>query len=153
MKKIFITISIILISIFLSNYIINNKDKLLNKLFVDSNDDLNIYYFIQEGVYDDKDILEDNINKTYPYIIDYSNNKFYVYLGITKDLEVVKKLEDIFTNHGISIYLKKKELNSDEFYNNIIQFDLLSRATSDEDELLTIEEVVLANYEEIFKNM
>ena len=41
------------------------------------------------------------------------------------------------------------ELKNEEFYNNVTQFDLLLNNDISESEMLTIEEVVLANYEEI----
>jgi hypothetical protein len=151
MKKIIIiSIILLILTIFISNYIYTNRNSLLTNFNTET--DENTYYFIEEGVYDNKDIIENNFNKTYPYIIDYSNNKFYVYLGITNNLEVSKKLEEIYLNHNINVKRRNKKLTSSEFYNNIIQFDLLIKATSDEEEILKIEEVVLANYEEMIKN-
>ena len=47
--------------------------------------------------------------------------------------------------------MKEKHLSSEEFSTNVEQFDLLIRETKDIDQVLTIEEVILANYEEIIK--
>ena len=47
------------------------------------------------------------------------------------------------------IIIKEVELKNEEFYNNVTQFDLLLNNDISESEMLTIEEVVLANYEEI----
>ena len=41
---------------------------------------------------------------------------------------------------------------NEEFYNNVTQFDLLINNTNNSNEILTITEVVLANYEEIVKS-
>ena len=58
----------------------------------------------------------------------------------------------IYEDDGYNIYLKEKYLSNEEFYNNVTQFDLLIKDNNDTSNILTIEEVVLANYEEIIKN-
>ena len=45
----------------------------------------------------------------------------------------------------------EKNIKSEEFSTNLNQFDLLIKDTNDPDQILTIEEVILANYEEIIK--
>ena len=50
---------------------------------------------------------------------------------------------------GYQIYIKDVRLNNEEFANNVTQFDLLVKESSSSEDVLTIEEVVLANYEEI----
>ena len=42
------------------------------------------------------------------------------------------------------------KLDNEEFSNNVVQFDWLVKDSEYEDDILTIEEVVLANYEELF---
>ena len=111
----------------------------------------NMYYFLQEGVYSNKENLQNNLKKLNNKVIDYKNNKYYVYIGITKDLEVANKLKEIYNQKGIKIYQKKKDIKSEEFSANVEQFDLLIKETKEEEQILTIEEVVLANYEEIIK--
>ena len=51
-------------------------------------------------------------------------------------------------NH-LTIYQPEKVKNNEEFANNVTQFDLLVKESSSSEDVLTIEEVVLANYEEI----
>ena len=62
------------------------------------------------------------------------------------------KLKKIYESKGYQLYLKNLKIASEEFYNNTVQFDMLINKTAKEDEILTIEEVVLANYDEIIKN-
>ena len=111
----------------------------------------NIYYFIQEGVYSSKSIMEENIKNMDIKLVDEVDNKYYVYLGITKDESIAKKLKEIYEEQGHQIYIKEVSLSNEEFSNNVTQFDLLINATSSIKEILTIEKVVLANYEEIIK--
>ena len=109
------------------------------------------YYFLQEGVYSNRDILENNLTNISKAIIDYQNNQYYVYVGITKNEMIAKKIQEIYQKKGYQIVQKIKRFSSEEFYNNVTQFDLLIQSVSSDDEILTIEEVVLANYEEILK--
>ena len=145
MKKIIISgILLIILGYYLGYFIFN--EKIINKYKKEEK-----YYFLQEGVYSNKENLQTNLNSLNNKIIDKNDNKYYVYVGITKDLEVAKKIMKIYEDDGYNIYLKEKYLSNEEFYNNVTQFDLLIKDSNDTSNILTIEEVVLANYEEIFK--
>ena len=95
--------------------------------------------------------MEENIKNMDLKVVDELDNKYYVYLGITKDESIAKKLKEIYESQGYQIYIKEVSLSNEEFNNNVTQFDLLINATTSEKEILTIEKVVLANYEEIIK--
>ncbi|MBO5120764.1 MAG: hypothetical protein J6C28_03640 [Bacilli bacterium] len=110
-----------------------------------------IYYFLQEGVYTTEEILNENTESLNIKLINKDENKYYVYLGITKDVENAKKIKKIYKNKGYDIYIEEKTLSNEEFSSNITQFDLLINSTNNEEEILKITEVVLANYEEIIK--
>lgn len=109
------------------------------------------YYFIQEGVYSSKEIMTENTKDIQVKTVDTLNDKQYVYLGITRDNNNAKKIKDIYEKKGYQIYIKEQNLSNEEFYNNVTQFDILVNSTDKESEILTIEEVVLANYEELIK--
>lgn len=106
------------------------------------------YYFLQEGVYYSTDQLK-NIKQS---ILEYRDNKIYVYSGITKDLEVAEKIINLYLDKNIQLSIKEKYISNEELKNNVEQFDLLIKSSKDKDEILKIEEVVLANYEEIIKS-
>lgn len=122
------------------------KEKLINTF-----GEGKIYYFIQEGVYSSKEIMSENTKDILIKTVDVLNNKQYVYLGITRDSNNAKKIKAIYEKKGYQIYIKEQNLSNEEFYNNVTQFDLLINGTNKESEILTIEEVVLANYEELIK--
>ena len=143
-KKIFYSIIILITGIIVGRNIYLSKS-----MQTFSNKD--IYYFIQEGVYSSKSIMEENIKNMDLKVVDEIDNKYYVYLGITKDESIAKKLKEIYESQGYQIYIKEVSLSNEEFNNNVTQFDLLINATTSEKEILTIEKVVLANYEEIIK--
>ena len=148
MKKIIIKgIIFIIIGFILGNYLFGNKLELLKK-----RNNYEIYYFLQEGVYSSKENLNNNLKRLSQKVIDYKDNKYYVYIGITKDKKVSNKIKKIYEKQGFKIYEKELLIESSYFSSNVDQFDLLIKSTNNEDEILTIEEIVLANYEEIKKN-
>ncbi len=133
-----------LVGIVLNN---NYKEKLSNSFLNDGK----TYYFIQEGVYSSTSSMQENTKDLLVKTVDSKNDKQYVYLGITRDEKNAKKLKEIYENKGYKIYIKEQNLSNEEFYNNVTQFDILIGSTNKETEILTIEEVVLANYEELIK--
>ena len=104
MKKIIIS-SIFFIGLgFFSGELIFGSKKDIFKNF-NSKD---TYYFLEEGVYiDKKDLSKNYVSKR---LIEKSNKKYYVYVGITKDKEVIEKLKDIYNSRGISLSIKEKEV-------------------------------------------
>ena len=107
------------------------------------------FYFLQEGVYEKKENLEKNIKNLEQKVVDYQDNKYYVYVGITKNKNIAQKIKKIYAKKGLNLYEKVKTISNEEFTNNVTQFDLLINNSTTDEEILTIEEVVLANYEEI----
>ena len=149
MKK---TLKISIFSIALgaiAGIILNNtyKEKLSNSFLNEGK----TYYFIQEGVYSSTSSMQENTKDLLVKTVDSKNDKQYVYLVITRDEKNAKKLKEIYENKGYQIYIKEQNLSNEEFYNNVTQFDILINSTNKESEILTIEEVVLANYEELIK--
>lgn len=148
MKKIIISgLSFILLGFILGNIFFMNKDELLTSL----NKVGEKYYFLEEGIYSDKEILENELINPNKKIIEYKNNKFYIYQAITKDEKIANKLVNIYKERGLSLTVKEKYLKNEEFSTNVSQFDLLMKSATTDDEILKIEEVILANYEEIIK--
>lgn len=133
----------------LAGIVLNNtyKEKLSNSFLNEGK----TYYFIQEGVYSSTSSMQENTKDLLVKTVDSKNDKQYVYLGITRDEKNAKKLKEIYENKGYQIYIKEQNLSNEEFYNNVTQFDILINSTNKESEILTIEEVVLANYEELIK--
>lgn len=147
MKNIIVKgIIFIIIGFYLGHVIFGTKIELARKI-----NKKETYYFLQQGVYSDKESLKVNSKDLSQKVVDYSNNKYYVYVGITKDKNIAEKIMKIYKEQGISLHKKEKNINSKEFKSNVEQFDLLINSTNDKDEILTIEEVVLANYNEIIK--
>ena len=146
MKKIIIKgILFIVIGFFIGQFLFADKIELIKRLQKGDT-----YYFLEEGVYNNYDNIQNNLNIN-RRVIENNNNKYHVYIGITRDKEVLEKLKEIYKKDNINITVKEKILESVEFKTNVEQFDLLIKQTKDNSQILTIEEVVIANYEEIIK--
>lgn len=109
----------------------------------------NIVYFLQEGVYETKDSLMRNTKDISPKVVINKKNKYYVYVGISKSLEGINKVKNLYKKKGYSVVLKEKEINDDNYLINLEQYDILLENASSSNDILTIEEVVLSNYEEL----
>ena len=112
----------------------------------------NTYYFLQEGVYSSKDIMDENTNDINNKVVINEDDKYYVYLGITKDKDIANKIKKIYEDDGYQLYEKEMTINNKEFDANLNQFDLLIKNSTDKSDILTVEGVILANYEELVKN-
>ena len=147
MKKIIIwSLIFIVLGFLLGEFIFTDKIELIKKLQKGDT-----YYFLEEGVYNDYNSISNNLSDIGKKIIVNKDNKYHVYVGITKDLEVLEKIKKIYEKKNINVYPKEIILSSRFFSTNVDQFDLLIKDTKDSDQILTIEEVVLSNYEEIIK--
>lgn len=144
-KKLIWGIVFILIGIFCSRYISNiNAKSIFNSG--------ELYYFIQEGVYTNKKVMNNDIKDIRNRAIISKNNKYYVYVGISKDLEIAKLIKKLYEDKGYQLYIKELSVDDKEFSSNVEQFDLLIKNSNNNEDILTIESVVLANYEEIINN-
>ena len=92
--------------------------------------------------------MEDNIKRIDPKIVVEEQDKYYVYVGITKNQKNADKIKELYEKKGYDIYEKKIPISNEEFKNNLEQFDLLLDKTTKEEELISINEVILANYEQ-----
>lgn len=108
-------------------------------------------YFLQEGVYSSLDSLNSNTKDIDPKLVVEEDEKYYVYVGISKDLDVIKKIKKIYEEKGYNTYEKQLKIGNIEFLNNVDQYDILSKTASYDRDLLTIQDVVLSNYEELIK--
>ena len=96
------------------------------------------FYFLQEGVYEKKENLEKNIKNLDQKVIDYQDDKYYVYVGITKNKNIANKIKKIYAKKGLNLYEKVKTISNEEFLNNVTQFDLLINNGATDEEILTI---------------
>ena len=65
------------------------------------------------------------------------------------DMDNANKVKKIYEDMGYKIYIKTVTLDNEEFASNVSQFDLLVKESDTNDDILTVEEVIMANYEQI----
>ena len=105
-------------------------------------------YFLQQGVYSNEASMQENTKNLSSKVYVVEDGKYYVYVGITKDVTNAKKIKDLYEGKGYSIYQKELPVSNYEFINNLEQYDmLLANATKDE-EIQSVLNVILASYEE-----
>jgi len=147
MKKMIIyAIISITIGYLIGNIIFTNKD------IFEKNNENEKYYLLQEGTYYDDKILSNNYSSIKQKIVEKKENKIHIYIGITRNLEVAEKLINIYEEKKVNLSIIEKYYSNEELKNNIDQFDLLINSSKDKEEILKIEEVVLASYDEIINN-
>ena len=93
MKKYILTIFIsLLVGFLLSNYIIKEYDSSIISVF----NDKKTVYLIQQGVYSSLDSMKENTSNLSEYIYTNVDNLYYVYVGITFDIENTNKIQQIY---------------------------------------------------------
>lgn len=148
MKKILVVSSIfILLGFLVGNSIITKRINLIKE--INKN---NTYYFLEEGVYSSKDMLNANISKITQKVISKNNDYYYVYIGITKNVDIAKKIKELYEERGYKIKVKEMKLKNEEFSNNVNQFDILLKEANTFEEVLTIERIILSNYDDLINN-
>lgn len=107
------------------------------------------YYFLQEGVYTSKDVMQESIKDIPHKLVVFKDDMYYVYVGITKSEKNADKIQKIYEESGYQIHITTESLDNEEFSSNVTQFDLLVEEAESSEDVLTVEEVILANYEEL----
>lgn len=109
----------------------------------------NLIYFLQLGVYIDEDTMNDDIKNIENKLILQEDNKYYVYVGISKSKNNLKKISKLYENKGYSLYIKEQIVMNNEFLINLEQFDKLLKEANSMEEISTINSVILSSYEEM----
>lgn len=112
----------------------------------------NTAYFLQQGVYSTKESLEENTKDLEYKVSVLEDGKYYVYVGITKDLENAEKLKKMYEEMGYNIYQKELPISNYEFLNNLEQYDILLTSSNTTEEMKSVMKVVLASFEESVLN-
>ena len=148
MKRILILSSIFVVLGFaVGNIIFSNRVELVRNIKNNNN-----YYFLEEGVYSSKEMLNTNVSKVAQKVISKINNNYYVYIGITKNKDIALKIKELYEERGYKINIKEKKLNNEEFSTNLNQFDILLNEATTFEEINTIERIILSNYEDLINN-
>ena len=106
-------------------------------------------YLLQIASFENVDSISSDMKNNTDYLIVNENNMYNVYVGITTDLSNANKIKNIYEKKNIEVYIKPTVINNIEFVSNLEQYDLLLSEVENEDNLISISDVVLSSYEEI----
>ncbi|MBR3362670.1 MAG: hypothetical protein IKG40_01950 [Bacilli bacterium] len=105
-------------------------------------------YFIQSGVYSDKNNMLEDMNKFSSYVYSTEDNMFYSYIGISLSKENALKIQNYFKKIGYETIIKEKIVDNSDFNEILSQYDKILSKTSDDESIKVICSQVLAKYEE-----
>lgn len=109
----------------------------------------NTVYFLQLGVYTNKNSMQLDTKGIENKIVTQENDKYYVYVGISKNKKNLEKISKLYKNDGYSLYIKEMSVLNNEFLVNLEQFDKLIESAKTNEEINTINMVILSSYEEM----
>ena len=109
----------------------------------------NTVYFLQLGVYTNKNSMQLDTKSIENKIVTQENDKYYVYVGISKSKKNLEKISKLYKNDGYSLYIKEMSVVNNEFLVNLEQFDKLIESAKTNEEINTINMVILSSYEEM----
>lgn len=149
MKRIYVVISASLIGICLAKFMFNQYNYSANIDTVFNNGTK--VYFLQQGVYSSYESMQTSLSSFTYYIYTLSEDKYYVYVALTKDKDNLDKLKDYYSNLGYSIYVKELSINNSEFLKYLEQYDTLLNKTTEKSVIEAIVVQALSKYEELTK--
>ena len=109
--------------------------------------DMSPIYFLREGVYDNLEYALDSANKFDTKIIVKEKAKYYLYLAISKSEDNLVSIKKIYNDKNLVV--ETKNIKNESFLTALEQMENLFKKASSDEEKLTIEKVILANYEEL----
>lgn len=105
-------------------------------------------YFIQSGVYSDKNNMLEAMSKFSSYIYSTEDNMFNSYIGVSSSKDNALKIQSYYKKIGYDTIIKEKIVDNSEFINILNQYDDILSKTSDDESIKVICNQVLSKYEE-----
>ena len=109
-------------------------------------------YFVRQGIYSSKESMEKNMSDFAYYIYNQNEDKYYTYIGITKNEKNLEKLKGFYENMGYITYIEEFTTGNNAFIEVLTQYDNLLLETNDESVIKAICSQVLSKYEEMILN-
>lgn len=101
-------------------------------------------YLVQIGSFKD-DIEVDPKD----YLVLFEDGVYNVYAGITTKLSNATKIKNLYAKENVSSIIKPTIIDNVEFINDLKQFDLLLSEVESDDNLISINDVIISRYEEL----
>ena len=149
MKKYLLPVSISLILGISMAYFIIRQYETMPTLAVSS--EAETLYYIQRGVYQDIDTMNDNMKDFTNYIYNVEDNQYHSYVGITTSKDNASKIQNYYKEAGYETEVEERITDNKDFINILKQYDELLAKTDDSESVKVICNQVLAKYEELVK--
>lgn len=149
MKKYLLPVSISLILGISMAYFIIRQYETMPTLAVSS--EAETLYYIQRGVYQDIDTMNDNMKNFTNYIYNVEDNQYHTYIGITTSKNNASKIQNYYKEAGYETVIEERVTDNKDFINILRQYDELLSKTDDSESVKVICNQVLAKYEELVK--
>ena len=105
-------------------------------------------YFIRYGIYDSVEDMEKKTLSLVNYVYNVVDNKYYVYIGITKDGDNLIKLNNYYSSLGYKTITEEFLVTNKLFLEELLNYDSILASTDDEIVISSISGLVLEKYEE-----
>lgn len=147
MKKYLITIIIsLVIGFFMSQFLLKQYNDYQGIKVYNEGE---LFYFMQYGIFDNSKEMDANTINLENYIYQINNDKYYVYVGISKNLEITNKVITYFKKMGYDIIIKEFYITNKEFSSEIDNYDKILNLTEDDIVIGEIMAQTLNSYEEV----
>ena len=134
-KYLFPMTTSLIIGFLMAFFLINSYD---NAKSVTLSKNAKKVYYIQRGVYTTKESMIDSMNDFEHYIYNVEDNRYYVYIGITKNKKNSYKLKDYYKSQGYDTYIKEKLTDNEQFLNILSQYDEILLKAADKETISVI---------------
>ncbi|MBR3198930.1 MAG: hypothetical protein IKG27_02835 [Bacilli bacterium] len=105
-------------------------------------------YYVQRGVYSNKENMENNMREFTSYIYNVLDNMYYTYIGVSMDKNNALKIQNYYKEKGYDTYIKEKMISNSEFIKILSEYDNILAKTDDKESIKVICNQVLSKYEE-----
>lgn len=135
----------VIIGITIGRYIFNEYNIEAKTTMKEENSDI---FLMQYGVYSSEENMLTNTKKLKNYFYYKDTDGYHVLIGITKNENLKQKIVDSY-DISENIYMKRVNVNNQEFLNLLNQYDDLVSTTDDKDIIISAQKQILSKYEEL----
>lgn len=144
MKKYLLTIIIsLLIGFLLSNFMLKQYDDAVSIMPTFKQEET--LYLVQQGVYSSLTSMQENTKNIPYYVYTLDNNLYYVYIGMSLDMDNIEKIRKYYDN--METIVKSKTITDENFINTLKMNDEVLKQTEDREVIKETINNVLKKYE------
>lgn len=144
-NKVVLVLSAIILGYIFSNLMFSEYNKKIDSVFAISTK----AYFLKYNEYQDLEAMTKDTKSLSEFLYIREQNKYKVYLGISKKKKNINKIKGIYQKMKINTNIEQRVIFSNDFINAINQYDTLVASINDQKTLLNINQKILNNYKQM----